>query len=170
MKGRRLFLIASALAALAPLYRPQSGSAPAVEDAFVGWPQALQGRDLEQLPLTSREKYFAGAFPGKIGRFSDGQRQYIIRWAARPTRRLHPAADCFKAGGYIIENKPIRRDSWGTSWLSFKATRQGQTLRVCERIYDDEDNNWTDVSAWYWAATLGKTDGPWWVVTVIERI
>jgi hypothetical protein len=170
MKGWRLFLIASLVAALAPLYRPESSSVFADEEPFPGWPRVLHGRALKQLPLTAREKHFANAFPGKIGRFSDGQRQYIIRWVTRPTRRLHPATDCFRAFGYKIKNLPLWRDSRGFSWLSFKATKYEKRLRVYERINDCEDNTWTDVSAWYWAATFGGTDGPWWVVTVIEGI
>jgi hypothetical protein len=47
------------------------------------------------------------------------------------------------------------------------ATRNGRTMRVRERIYDDAGHNWTDVSAWYWAALFGG-DGPWWAVTVAE--
>ena len=32
------------------------------------------------------------------------------------------------------------------------------------------DQSWTDVSSWYWQALLGKTHGPWWAVTVTEKI
>jgi hypothetical protein len=28
---------------------------------------------------------------------------------------------------------------------------------------------WTDVSSWYWQATMSKTSGGWWAVTVAER-
>ncbi|MCI0665355.1 MAG: hypothetical protein L0220_30200 [Acidobacteria bacterium] len=30
------------------------------------------------------------------------------------------------------------------------------------------DENWTDVSSWYWSAMLGRSCGPWWVVTIAE--
>ena len=45
-----------------------------------------------------------------------------------------------------------------------------ETLRVYERIYDDHSNTWTDTSAWYWSALLGNTTGPWWSVTIAEKI
>ncbi len=93
MKTWRLFIIASVLAVLSPLFPAQSLSVSKDEQEFPSWPTTLQGLDLEQLPLIAREKHFAKAFPGKVGLFSDGQQQYIIRWVTQPTRRLHPAAD-----------------------------------------------------------------------------
>ena len=46
-----------------------------------------------------------------------------------------------------------------------RAARPGETFDVCERIFDHDGNAWTDVSAWYWAATMGQSAGPWWAVT-----
>jgi hypothetical protein len=45
------------------------------------------------------------------------------------------------------------------------------TLRVYERVYSavSADENWTDVSSWYWSALLGRSRGPWWVITTAER-
>jgi hypothetical protein len=40
---------------------------------------------------------------------------------------------------------------------------------VYERIYDVAGNSWSDVSAWYWAALLGKSAGPWWSVVIAEK-
>jgi hypothetical protein len=39
-------------------------------------------------------------------------------------------------------------------------------LYVREVIADSHGNRWTDVSAWYWAAVRGETQGPWWAITV----
>ena len=168
MKGWRLFIVASVLALFSPLYPVESLSASKDEPVFPGWPSSLQGLDLKQLPLTTREKHFAKAFPGKVGLFSDGQQQYIIRWVTQPTRKLHPAADCFRGGGYRIKYLPLWKDSNSQPWSAFNATKNSQTLYVREHIYDSLGNNWADISAWYWAATLGKTDGPWWVITNIQ--
>ncbi|MEW6730399.1 MAG: hypothetical protein AB1489_03570, partial [Acidobacteriota bacterium] len=51
-------------------------------------------------------------------------------------------------------------------WGAFKASGGKETLTVYERIYDQNGNGWTDVSAWYWAAILGKTESPWWAITI----
>ena len=44
----------------------------------------------------------------------------------------------------------------------------GEALEVRERITDTNGRGWTDVSEWYWNAIGGKTEGPWWAVTVLE--
>ena len=173
MKGWRLFIVASVLALLSPLFSIDSLSASGTsknEQVFPGWPSTLQGLDLKQVPLTEREKNFAKEFPGRIGLFSDGQQQYIIRWVIQPTRKLHPAADCFRGSGYHIKHLPLWQDSNNCHWSAFNAAKNGETLYVREHIYDSLGNNWADISAWYWAAAFGRTNGPWWVVTAVERV
>src|SRR5439155_24588963 len=99
------FLAACVIAAAAPLVpAPQ---APAAAAGFPGWPAEFEGRPLRPLPLTALEERFADNFPGRVGRFSDGDREIILRWVAHETRRVHPAADCFKASGYELTPKPI---------------------------------------------------------------
>jgi len=34
---------------------------------------------------------------------------------------------------------------------------------------DGRGGHWTDVSAWYWSALLGSSEGPWWALTVAEN-
>jgi hypothetical protein len=63
----------------------------------------------------------------------------------------------------------LTRDSRGVLWGSFVAIKGREILRVRERAYDSAGNGWTGVSEWYWAAFLGRTAGPWWAVTVVER-
>jgi hypothetical protein len=58
----------------------------------------------------------------------------------------------------------------GLLWGAFEATRGPERVIVKERITDESGKYWTDVSAWYWAALLGQTDGPWWAYTVVEPI
>jgi hypothetical protein len=130
------------------------------------WPTNFQGRSLVPLPLSAAEQRFAAQFPGRIGRFSDGRSNIIVRLVDQPTRLLHPAADCFRGIGYHVERAQVRRDDDGQSWSCFKVEKGGQQRRVCERIYDAQGGTWTDVSSWYWAAALSKTQGPWWAVTV----
>jgi hypothetical protein len=137
--------------------------------SFPGWPAKSENRLLKELPLTEREKKFDDGFPGRTGRFSDGSREIVIRWVMEETRKLHPAADCFKGIGYKVRPMPVRVDNDGNHWGSFEAERDNERILVRERIYDGAGNSWADVSAWYWAAFTGKTSGPWWAVTVAEK-
>src|SRR5262245_8115155 len=90
-----LFILCCVLAAVAPLLSTRSNTLIG-EAAFPGWPAKFEGRDLKPLPLSSREERFVADFPGRVGRFTNGKREIIIRWVARETRALHPASDCFK--------------------------------------------------------------------------
>jgi hypothetical protein len=164
----RVLLAVCAIVAVAPLLSTRSQSLPVTADSAPAWPTHFEGRPLRALPLGLREQRFAADFPGRIGRFTDGEREIVIRWVSRETRMLHPASDCFRGLGYSITPKPISVDSNDARWGTFVAGRGGQRLEVRERIYDGEGNEWTDVSAWYWAAATGESRGPWWVVTVAQ--
>ena len=48
----------------------------------------------------------------------------------------------------------------------FTARKDGVALRVCEQIEDAAGRRFADTSAWYWAAALGQSTGPWRAVTV----
>lgn len=161
-----VFALACACAALAPLaHSPQSTVAGT--DGFPGWPAQFEGAALTRLPLSPVEERFGQNFPGRVGRFTDGRREIILRWVAEGTRKLHPAGDCFKANGYALVPLPISVQD-GQRWSGFTAARGAQKLEVRERIYDAAGAQWSDVSSWYWAAQLGKTTGPWWAVTVAK--
>jgi exosortase/archaeosortase family protein len=133
---------------------------------FPGWPKQFEGRRLEQRPLSEDEIRFAKGFPGRVGRFYDGRREIIIRWVLVPTRRLHPASDCLKGVGYRIEPGPLVGDRL---WSSFRAERNEKVLQVTEQIVDADGRTFPDPSAWYWAALLGQSRGPWWSYSVAER-
>src|SRR5215813_146329 len=87
-----VLLFAAAAAALVPLATRSGGAVASAP--FPGWPTQYEGRALVDLPLTAREAAFTQDFPGKVGRFSDGQREIIIRWVGAPSRRLHSACNC----------------------------------------------------------------------------
>jgi len=161
-----LFIIACLAAGFSPLL-PTSERAPQKFD-FPGWPDHFEGRALTLLPLTDRETRFEKDYPGRIGRFSDGEREVVLRFVAEKTRQLHPSAECFKAIGYEVAFKPMWIDKESIRWGCFNARRGNEELWVYERIHDDTGNSWTDVSAWYWSATLRNTEGPWWAVTIAE--
>jgi hypothetical protein len=163
--NRRLpvpFLLACLLAALAPLRSP---SVAQLTPGFPGWPAQFEARTLHELPLTEQEQRFATEFPGRIGRFTDGRREIVMRWVTGATRKLHPAADCFRGSGYAVEPTPIETIHGG-SWGTFDAQRKGVRMHVREAIVAADGQRWTDASSWYWAAVRDRTQGPWWAITV----
>jgi hypothetical protein len=162
------FLVAAIVAALAPLFDRASDRAAIASVHFPGWPAHHDGRPLTQMPLTEREATFVRDFPGRVGRFSDGQHEIIMRWVDAPTRRLHPAADCFRGSGYAITPMPLRKDAAGAAMSCFRATHGTDALLVCELIRDERGESWPDVSAWYWSAMFGKAVGPWWSFVLAE--
>lgn len=138
--------------------------------AQASWPQTFEGRPLKQLKLSAREKAFERGFPGRIGRFTDGARELIIRHIHAPTRSLHPGHHCFRGLGYAISFSDMHVDEKGDLWSSFSATKTSQEFAVRERIVDlGSTQSWTDVSAWYWSALLQKTKGPWLAITVANN-
>ncbi len=161
-----VLLLAAAAAALAPFATRSSGAVASAP--FPGWPTHYEGRALVELPLTPREAAFTEDFPGRVGRFSDGQREIIIRWVGAPTRKLHSAADCFRGSGYAITPIAARKVSDGTTMSCFRATLRGASMTVCEMIRDDRGGSWSDVSAWYWDGMLRSSPPPWWSFVVAQ--
>jgi hypothetical protein len=166
-------LVAGVMPLAAQLALPSAGGRSARPAAVtldspseVEWPTHFRDQPLTQLPLSDLEQRFARRFPGTVARFSDGERVLILRHVERPTRQLHPAADCFKALGYTVERPRPWVDDRGERWSCFAAERNGKALRVCERIVDSEGREWTDTSAWFWSAQYGG--GPWRATTVVE--
>jgi hypothetical protein len=88
----------------------------------------------------------------------------------RPTRALHPASDCFRGLGYRIEQTQLQREPDSRLWRCFIAERNGERVRVCERIVDANDQDFVDASSWFWAATLGRSTGPWRAMTRVEAL
>lgn len=163
-----LFALSGLLLATAPLWRSAGEPAP-VSEVFPGWPTTFEGRALRELPLTEREERFGAGFPGRIARFTDGQRELIVRWVAAPTRQLHSTEDCFRGLGYSISPAPFWRQEEGPPWNRFLVTRDTSRMVVREAVMDGRGGHWTDVSAWYWSALLGGSEGPWWALTVAEN-
>jgi hypothetical protein len=164
MRHTGLFLIVCLIAGLAPFW-PVEESRGGASISFPGWPKDMAGVPLRELPLSPQEEAFAKSFPGCIGRFTDGESEYVIRWVTSATRRLHPASDCLRGSGYQIEPLPLHVDSRGAIWGSLEASNGTVRLQVQERITGPGGQSWSDVSSWYWAAVLGKTRGPWWAIT-----
>jgi len=172
MRRITFYVAACLLAALSPWLFAQSKPQCCESSQLLlpVWPESFEGRTLTRLPLSEREQRFSRDFPGQTARFTDGQREIIIRRVTEATRKLHPASDCFESIGYRVRPLPLRIDKTGARWGSFMAARGGERLRVYERIYtDDGGSSWSDVSAWYWAAMDGKDVGAWWSVVIAEK-
>ena len=161
------FALLCAGAALAPQLGQATMSASAAED-FPGWPARFENRTLFELPLSPLEEQFQKNFPGRVGRFSDGEREIIFRWVSSASRKLHPAGDCFKANGYRLTPQPVKQVG-SERWSGFLAERGATRYLVHERIVDKNGMQWTDVSAWYGSVQLGRSSGPWWAVTVAQQ-
>jgi hypothetical protein len=170
MNVRTFFVGALLVAGALPLaghvasLRAREQAAPPERVVPVEWPTHFRDQPLTRLPLGALEERFAQRFPGAIARFTDGHRTLIVRQVTRPTRQLHPAEDCFRAIGYRVARPQPMVDDAGERWTCFVASRDGRRVRVCERIHDSGDGQWTDASAWFWASQYGG--GPWWAITV----
>jgi hypothetical protein len=169
MHGITFYIAACLAAAFVPLL-PMGSLSKSAPLQFPGWPTSFENRALKRLPLSEREKRFVSGFPGRMAKFNDGQRTILIRWVTAGTRKLHPASDCFRGIGYHVRPMPLRADSKGNLWGSIRCTREREMVEVRERIHDRSNGSWSDVSSWYWAALLGKSTGPWWAITVVERL
>jgi hypothetical protein len=166
MNPVRCLLLTIALAAIAPWFATQRGSAHSATLAIPPWPHEFDGRPLQPVALTAEEARFMGDFPGAVARFTDGESEILMRWVTQPTRKLHPAEDCYRAWGFELTTSRIRADRDGSRWRCFTAARNGGSRQVCEQIRDGEGAHFTDVSSWYWDATLQHSQAPWLVVTV----
>ncbi len=159
----KCFLAACALAALLPFSTPDAK--PVDHSGFPGWPNQFQGRRLTRLPLSAQEeRFYNTGFPGKAARFSDGQREVVVRWVTRPTRSLHSSQDCFRGSGYTIVEESLKSDK-----REFRVKKGDQELVVSEFITDGRGTVWTDISAWYWDAILGRSEGPYWSYVVASK-
>jgi exosortase/archaeosortase family protein len=143
------------------------GAAGAGAEVFPGWPEMFEGRPLIRRVRAREAPAFASGFSGTTGVFEQDGRLVVIRWIRSASRGVHPAADCFRAGGYAVTPGGLARDEAGVLWAEFTAARAGgERWRVRERWRDEHGGAWTDVSAWYWAAARNDAGGPWWAETV----
>jgi hypothetical protein len=142
-----------------------TGASPVSAETEIDWPTHFHGRELTRQPLSVVEQRWLREFPGTAARFGDGEQELFMRRVERPTRALHPSADCFKGLGYSVTEAKVR-DIDGERWSCFQASKAGLTRNVCERIHDETGRAWTDASSWYWSALLNRSRAPWWAITV----
>lgn len=165
----RAVALSLTLAAALPLIGRHAPAAPVADDR-VEWPLEVDGAALRPLAMSAVEQRFAQRFPGRIARFESSQAIWVLRDVQRPTRMLHPASDCFRGLGYRVEAARLEQDDQGRRWRCFVAEQGRERVRVCERIVDARAQTFTDASAWFWAAALGQSSGPWRALTRVQPL
>ena len=158
--------------AMLPLAGTGHAAPTPTETSYGEWPREWRGQALQPLARSAVEARFAERFPGRIARFRviEGGDELVLREVQQPTRMLHPAADCWRGIGWTVAAAQLRRDDEQALWRCFEATHEGQRVRVCERIVDAQGRSFTDTSAWFWAASMGQSTGPWQAVTHVQGL
>src|SRR4029077_21235103 len=95
LKRVAMLLVSMAGAALTPLFAGHEFR-PSAHAQAREWPHEFRGHPLVRVPLNLDEQRFLEDFPGVVARFTDGEHDILMRWVDRPTRRLHPAEDCYR--------------------------------------------------------------------------
>lgn len=164
-----IFIFLCIVSAVTPLVARNPATKSAVQ--FPEWPMEFGGLPLQELPLTNREHVYLKEFPGKIARFTDGEREIVMRYVATPSRKLHPTADCLRGNGLTVSPLPLFQDSRNKIWGCVSAVSdRGERLKVCEQIIDIAGETFSDTSTWFWAAMLEQSHGPWLAVSVAEDL
>jgi len=156
---------------VAPRWAHLPERAPAVGRLeFPGWPDSFEGRPWTRVrrPDGPAKVFAPLAIASAV--FCQDERKVVLRWIPSPTRRMHPAADCFRARGYGVECGRLVRDAHGFTWSEFTVGREGESWRVRERLYSESGETWTDASAWFWSVWRRPGSGPWWAVTAVEPV
>ena len=169
---RRRYLVGTAAVCLVAAALPFVLAAPPppapLPNTPANWPATFEGHPLTPATEPAAE-YGKSVFPGRIGVFSDGTRTIVFRQVTRPTRLLHPIADCFRGSGYRVTPGPLFRDDAGRQWNRFTACRASRTVEVRECITDAAGQSWSDLSGWYWSAVLDKSTPPWTAIVVVAK-
>lgn len=143
---------------------------PAVGPVAVQWPEQFEGQPLVPIALSERDIRFGRDFPGNFARFRSAEKELLIRYVTRPTRKLHPTAECLRGMGYAVAPLPAERIPTGAVASCVRASQGRSKLKVCEHITDSAGNTFSDPSEWFWASTLGGSQGPWYDYVVSEEI
>ena len=167
MRNVMFFVLSCCFALIIPYHAINTNSGEP-DLLFPGWSSIMDTRDLKHIELSKAESHFAETFPGKIAKFSNGQQLIQVRWITKPTRKLHPASDCFKGIGYRVRPLPLLVDKRGAIWSRIQCEKGSDQFIVRERIFDNLGQAWTDASSWYWNAVFGRSYGPWWALTIVE--
>jgi hypothetical protein len=168
MRGLSAFVLAAAAALASSVARPHAR--PPVPAVPPVWPTEFEGRRLVSEALTARETRLGAGFAGSIARFSDGERQYVLRWLEGVPRGYHSAIDCYRGLGFAIEPQPRWLDAGGRAWSAFEAVRGAERLRGLERVETATATRaWTEPTDWFVDALLGRVEEPCVAWLIVER-
>jgi len=156
------------LAAFCLIEASQESERPRAVFPEIDWPESEQGIWLEPVALPKEQAAFLENFPGAVRVYHAGESIWIYRWVTRPTRQVHPAADCYRASGWETRSQGQVTSPDGTRWSLTIAERGVREIEIHEQIRDQEGAKWTEPSQWFWEALLGPSEGPWWVVSRIQ--
>lgn len=168
-----LGLLAAAVVPIVIAERGGSGPStlmvPSSGVTFPGWPAEFEGDALAPAPLREEDHRFIERFRGELARFTRAGDEVILAWTAEPTAEMHSTAICLRGAGYRVRPEGAHQDATGALWARFTAERAATRISGRERIRDAAGHSWSDLSAWWWAALLGRTRGPWWKELIITR-
>jgi exosortase/archaeosortase family protein len=134
-----------------------------------GWPEFFEGAPLVPVGKSERLGDMVGGLAGETRVFAQSGRMVLLRRLRAASRTVHPVADCFRAWGFRVSGPRLVKDDRGAFWSEFEAERGADFWRVRERWRDERGHQWTDVSAWWWAAQKAEAGGPWWAEAVLVR-
>ena len=144
----------------------------------------------ERLELPARANAAAAAPPAQPAQRNDTAAPLLQTVALRVTNRLSPGnvgdapGDAWGAtphalsgalqpaapgdGQVLADTRPATTAP--DVQRCFTARKGDVALSVCEQIEDAHGQRFADTSAWYWAAALGRSTGPWRAVTVTQPL
>lgn len=129
------------------------------------------------LPLGLRPPTPSASDPETMEHFGDGRREWTVRRIAEPSRRVHPAEECYRATGWQVRPLPMRIAparpagvlSGPLRWGCFEATRGAERVEVCQTIVASGGRSWSDGGSWWWSTFPGRHEGPWLGVVMVTR-
>jgi hypothetical protein len=128
-------------------------------------------------PLWPRSGAPPAAAADRIESFREGRHEFRLCHIAEPSRRVHPAEECYRATGWKVRALPMRilpaRDtgvlSGALRWGCFEATRRTERVEVCETFVDAQGRSWSDAGSWWWSTMFSRGAAPWLGVVMVTR-
>lgn len=156
MRALRWLAPSCLICAAAPLVRP---AAPGALAPLLERPAEVPAEAAE-LPLIASEQRLLQAFPGAVARYRAGDTLWLVRQARGATRRLHATAECLRASGWAVSQRPGDEAAGQRAggWASYRATRGEQSLRFEERVRCEDGRVFADVGAAFWHALFARGD------------
>ncbi len=169
-----ILLISSVIALGRPFIVENSQHFP--KNYSVNLPTTFNGFVLEELNTSEHERAFYDNFPGKTALYklkSSNGEQIFFRYLETPSRKLHPAEECYKANGtdcVAMEKKIIRVEELSQSpitWGQFKIKENGSEYIIRQAVISlGGKENYSDIPSWYWLTVFSDNDpGPWLAIT-----